>query len=78
MEDYRLSSADGRYREAAEYVRAYPSDLPILQAFAGKIGTPVLVISGQTDPLVPPANGELLERILPHCRHVVLNAGHFV
>jgi pimeloyl-ACP methyl ester carboxylesterase len=78
MEDYRLSSADGRYREAAEYVRAYPRDLPKLQAFAGEIGTSVLVISGETDPLVPPANGALLERILPHCRHVVVNAGHFV
>lgn len=78
MEDYRLSSADGRYREAAEYVRAYPRDLSVLQSFAGEIGTPVLVISGETDPLVPPANGELLERILPHCRHVVVKAGHFV
>lgn len=50
----------------------------MLQSFADEIGTPVLVISGDTDPLVPPVNGELLERILPHCRHVVVNAGHFV
>lgn len=78
MEDYRLSSADGRYREAAEYVRAYPRDLPIMQAFAGAIATPVLVISGERDPLVPPANGELLKRILQHCRHVTVKAGHFV
>lgn len=78
MEDYRLSSAYGRYREAAEYIRAYPRDLPVLQGFAGEIRTPVLVISGSDDPLVPPSNGALLERLIPHCRHEILNSGHFV
>jgi pimeloyl-ACP methyl ester carboxylesterase len=78
MEDYRLSSADGRYMEAAAYVRAYPQDLPLLQRLLGSIETPVLVLSGRTDPLVPPSNGDLLEHLLPHCRHEVLEAGHFV
>ncbi|SDA35926.1 alpha/beta fold hydrolase [Sphingomonas sp. NFR15] len=78
MEDYRLSSAHGRYREAAQYVRAYPRDLPLLQGFAGGIGSPVLVISGADDPLVPPSNGALLERLIPDCRHEVLKSGHFV
>ncbi|UYY58080.1 alpha/beta fold hydrolase [Sphingomonas sp. S2-65] len=78
MEDYRLSSADGRYIEAAAYVRAYPKDLPMLQGIAESIRTPVLVLSGRTDPLVPPANGDLLERILPNCRHLILESGHFV
>jgi pimeloyl-ACP methyl ester carboxylesterase len=78
MEDYRLSSAEGRYAEAAAYVRAYPRDLPVLQDLAKSIRTPVLVLSGRNDPLVPPANGELLERLLPHCRHEVLESGHFV
>jgi pimeloyl-ACP methyl ester carboxylesterase len=78
MEDYRLSSADGRYIEAAAYVRAYPQDLPLLQRLLGSIETPVLVLSGRTDPLVPPSNGDLLEHLLPHCRHEVLESGHFV
>lgn len=78
MEDYRLSCANGRYLEAAKYVRAYPADLPVLQDVAKTIRTPVLVISGRTDPLVPPANGELLQRLLPHCRHEILQSGHFV
>jgi pimeloyl-ACP methyl ester carboxylesterase len=77
MEDYRLSSADGRYMAAAAYVRAYPQDLPLLQRLLGSIETPVLVLSGRTDPLVPPSNGDLLEHLLPHCRHEVLEAGHF-
>lgn len=78
MDDYRLASAHGRYARAAAYVRAYPRDLPVMQAFAGDIHTPVQVISGASDPLVPPANGALLERLLPHCRHHVLKSGHFV
>jgi pimeloyl-ACP methyl ester carboxylesterase len=78
MEDYRLSSANGRFAEAAAFVRAYPTDLPKLPALAERIVTPVLVISGQSDPLVPPSNGDLLQRILPNCRHEVIDCGHFV
>jgi len=32
LEDYRLSSAGGRFEQAAQYVRAYPRDLPRLKA----------------------------------------------
>lgn len=78
MEDYRLSSANGRFAEAAAYVRAYPVDLPKLPAIAKRIVTPVLVLSGQHDPLVPPSNGDFLQRILPNCRHKVIDGGHFV
>ncbi|WP_159949559.1 hypothetical protein [Rhizobium sp. 18065] len=43
MEDYRLSSANGRFAEAAAFVRAYPTDLPKLPALAERVVTPVLV-----------------------------------
>jgi pimeloyl-ACP methyl ester carboxylesterase len=39
---------------------------------------PVLAISGQDDPLVPPSNGEYLKRHLPNCRAEVMAAGHLV
>ncbi|MGO4285175.1 alpha/beta fold hydrolase, partial [Bosea sp. TAB14] len=57
---------------------AYPRDLPRLQALLPTVTTPVLVISGKDDPIVPPANGELLARNLPHAAHRVFHAGHFV
>lgn len=78
MEDFRLSSLGRRWVEAADYVRAYPRDLPRLQALLPTVATPVLVISGKDDPIVPPANGELLAGNLPHAAHRVFDAGHFV
>ncbi|MDT3382429.1 alpha/beta hydrolase [Labrys neptuniae] len=78
MEDFRLSSLGRRWVEAADYVRAYPRDLPRLQALLPTVATPVLVISGKDDPIVPPANGELLAGNLPHAAHRVFDTGHFV
>lgn len=57
---------------------AYPSDpqpqpqpeYPVLQA-------PVLIVSGEADPVTPPANGEALAQYLPNSRHIVLaGMGH--
>ena len=60
LEDYRLSSAGRRFAEAAEFVRAYPRDLPRLKPLLPGIKTPVLVLAGRDDCCVPPSNGELL------------------
>ncbi len=78
IEDYRRSSASSRWNEAADYVRAYATDLPRLSGLLGRIETPVLVISGDADPFVPPANGERLSVALPSCVHDVVESGHFV
>jgi pimeloyl-ACP methyl ester carboxylesterase len=78
LEDYRLSSAGRRFAQAAEYVRAYPRDLPRLKTLLPGIETPVLVLAGRNDPIVPPSNGELLAKHLPHCRHVLLEGGHLI
>lgn len=78
IEDYRRSSAGSRWNEAADFVRAYPSDLPRLSALLPRIDPPVLVISGDDDPFVPPANGERLREALPHCVHEVVESGHYV
>ena len=78
IEDYRLSSAGRRFAEAAGFVQAYPRDLPRLKTTLPNIDTPVLVLSGRSDPIVPPSNGELLVKYLPHCRHEVLEGGHLI
>jgi len=78
LEDYRLSSAGRRFEEAAQYVRAYPRDLPRLKALLPSIETPVLVLAGRNDPIVPPPNGQLLADLLPHCRHTLLDRGHLI
>jgi pimeloyl-ACP methyl ester carboxylesterase len=78
LEDYRLSCAGRRFAEAAEFVRAYPRDLPRLKALLPGIATPVLVLAGRHDPIVPPSNGELLAKHLPHCRHELLEGGQLI
>jgi pimeloyl-ACP methyl ester carboxylesterase len=78
LEDYRLSSVGRRFAQAAEYVRAYPRDLPRLKALLPGIKTPVLVLAGRDDPIVPPSNGELLAKHLPHCRLELLEGGHLI
>ena len=78
LQDYKSSSSGQRWNEAAEFVRAYRQDLPILAGLLPSIPTSTLVISGESDPIVPPANGQFLADRLPHCRAEIVNAGHFV
>ena len=78
LQDYKNSSDGQRWNEAADFVRAYKEDLPILAGLLPSIQTPTLVISGKDDPIVPPANGQFLADRLPHCRAEVVDAGHFV
>lgn len=76
-EDYLDSYAGGRFAESARYVRAYPTDLPRLAELLPMIETPVQVIAGARDPMVPPANAYFLGANLPHCRVDLVDAGHF-
>jgi pimeloyl-ACP methyl ester carboxylesterase len=78
LEDYRLSSAGRRFEEAAQFVRAYPRDLPRLKALLPSIKTPVFVLAGRNDPIVPPPNGQLLADLLPRCRQTLLDGGHLI
>jgi poly(3-hydroxyoctanoate) depolymerase len=41
-----------------------------------RIRQPVLVITGQHDPLVPPINGRILAALLPNARLVEVDCGH--
>jgi pimeloyl-ACP methyl ester carboxylesterase len=77
MRDYRESYAGRRFVTSMAYVRDYPLSLPPLRAILPTISTPVLVLYGRHDPLVPPANAHILGRMLPHVRVRDLDSGHF-
>jgi pimeloyl-ACP methyl ester carboxylesterase len=76
-EDYLASYAGERFAESAAYVRSYPTDLPVLAERLGEIRTPVQIIAGRHDGLVPPSNGEFLHARLPDSRLDILDTGHF-
>lgn len=75
--DYLASYAGDRYVESMRYVRAYPEELPELAALLPQITTPVTLVNGGHDRVVPLANIEFLHEHLPHSRMVVLDTGHF-
>ena len=76
--DY-LASYDGdRFAESMRYVRRYPQELPALAELLPQITTPVTIINGRHDRVVPLANAEFLDERLPTSRLVIVEAGHFV
>jgi pimeloyl-ACP methyl ester carboxylesterase len=76
--DY-LDCYDGdRFAESMRYVRRYPEELPELAELLPQIATPVTIINGRHDPVVPVANAEFLDERLPDSRLVIIDAGHFV
>jgi pimeloyl-ACP methyl ester carboxylesterase len=76
--DY-LACYDGdRFVESMRYVRRYPEELPQLAGLLPQITTPVTLVNGRHDRVVPLANAEFLNERLPASRLVVIDAGHFV
>jgi pimeloyl-ACP methyl ester carboxylesterase len=75
--DYLASYAGDRFVESMAYVRSYPADLPILAERLGDIRTPVQIIAGRHDALVPPSNAEFLHARLPDSKLDILETGHF-
>ena len=76
--DYRLSSWVGDSRTLPISFGAYPRDLPRLRPLLPNIETPVLIVAGKNDPIVPPPNGQLLADHLPHNRYALLEGGHLI
>jgi pimeloyl-ACP methyl ester carboxylesterase len=76
--DYIESNRGDRFAEAARYVRSYPDQLRLLAGHLPGIFTPVQIITGRRDRLVPAANAHFLLDRLPNSRLEVLDAGHFV
>jgi pimeloyl-ACP methyl ester carboxylesterase len=76
--DY-LACYDGdRFVESMRYVRRYPEELPALAELLSEIATPVTIINGRHDRVVPLANAEFLDGRLPNSRLAIIDAGHFV
>jgi pimeloyl-ACP methyl ester carboxylesterase len=76
--DYLTCYEGDRFVESMRYVRRYPEELPKLAELLPQIATPVTIINGRHDPVVPLANAEFLDERLPTSRLVVIDAGHFV
>jgi pimeloyl-ACP methyl ester carboxylesterase len=75
--DYLASYQGNRFAESVRYLRAYPAELPVLAGLLPQIGTPVQIIAGVGDTVVPPANARFLHERLPRCELNVIDAGHF-
>jgi pimeloyl-ACP methyl ester carboxylesterase len=76
-DDYLASYAGDRFVESVRYVRTYATELPQLAEKLGGIETPVQIVCGRDDPLVPLANAEFLHEMLPKNKMDLLPAGHF-
>jgi pimeloyl-ACP methyl ester carboxylesterase len=76
--DYRTCYAGDRFVESMRYVRRYPEQLPVLAELLPRITTPVTIINGRDDRVVPVANAEFLDQRLPNSRVEIINAGHFL
>jgi pimeloyl-ACP methyl ester carboxylesterase len=76
--DYLACYEGDRFVESMRYVRRYPEELPVLAALLPQITTPVTIINGRHDRVVPVANAEFLDERLPNSRLVLIDAGHFV
>ena len=77
-EDYLASFAGDRFAESMRYVQAYPHELPILRDLLPTIETPVQIINGKRDRVVPPVNAEFLHDRLPNSKLDLIDAGHFI
>jgi pimeloyl-ACP methyl ester carboxylesterase len=76
--DYLDCYSGDRFAESMRYVRRYPEELPELAQLLPQIMTPVTIINGRRDPVVPVANAEFLHERLPNSRLALIDAGHFV
>ena len=77
-EDYLASFEGDRFAESMRYVQSYPMELEVLQGVLPHIQTPVQIISGRRDAVVPLVNAEYLHDRLPHSELCVIDGGHFI
>jgi pimeloyl-ACP methyl ester carboxylesterase len=75
--DYVASYQGDRYVESMRYVRAYPRELPELAELLPQITTPVTIVNGRNDRVVPVTNAQFLHDRLPNSRLRLLDTGHF-
>jgi pimeloyl-ACP methyl ester carboxylesterase len=76
--DYLASFEGDRFAESMRYVQSYPTELDALRDVLPRIETPVQIISGRRDAVVPPVNAEYLHERLPHSELRFVDGGHFI
>ena len=76
-EDFLASYEGDRFAESIRYVQSYPTELEVLGDVLRSIQTPVQIIAGRRDTVVPPVNAEYLHERLPHSELHLLDSGHF-
>ena len=59
-------------------MQSYPTELEALRAALPQVQTPVQIISGRRDAVVPPINAEYLHERLPHSELHLIDATHFI
>ncbi len=77
-QDYLAAYQGERFADQIPYVQAYHQDLPVLGELLPGIQTPVGIIAGRKDEVVPLANAEFLDERLPNSKLYVVDVGHFV
>lgn len=77
LEDYYTSYDGDRFVESMRYVRAYPEQLPTLGELLPTLQTPVQIIGGLWDWVVPPSNNRFLNQRLPNSKLDLIDSGHF-
>jgi pimeloyl-ACP methyl ester carboxylesterase len=75
--DYLESYEGDRFAESIRYVQAYPVELEILRDLLPHVQTPVQILAGRRDAVVPAVNAEFLHKRLPHSEMHLLDSGHF-
>lgn len=76
--DYVASYAGDRFADTIPYAQSYLRWLPELADLLPGIQTPVRVVAGSADRVVPPVNAKFLADRLPHARADLIDgAGHF-
>src|SRR5262249_38996326 len=75
--DYLASYEGDRFAESIRYVQSYPTELPLLRELLPQIQTPVQIIAGRRDRVVPPVNAEYLRELLPNSELHLPDVGHF-
>ncbi|MEA2445914.1 MAG: hypothetical protein QOJ12_3206 [Thermoleophilales bacterium] len=76
-EDYLSAYEGDRFVESMRYVRSYPAELVVLRDLLPELETPVQIIAGARDPVVPPVNAEYLHERLPASKLDIVDTGHF-
>lgn len=77
-QDYLASFEGERFAESMRYVRNYPEQLPVLRDLLPTIKTPVQIINGARDSIVPPVNAEYLHECLPRSKLDIIDEGNFI